>query len=269
MPGQGKPTHRDTQTGAGVSISLIAWPEAPSPFTEADPRFIASMRRLTRETGAAVVAGNPSADWSIDSSGRQTVKQYNSASFISPEGEFIGRYDKIHLVPFGEYVPYSDLFFFAHHLTRNAGNFSRGTLRKVFTAHGHTYGVFICYESIFADEIREFAKNGAEVFVNISDDGWYGDTSAPWQHLNMARMRAIENRRWILRDTNSGVTASIDPYGRVVKSAPRHVFTSLAAQYGFRSDMTFYTRHGDVFAYVCGIIVIGALVFFSTRRRQL
>ena len=87
---------------------------------------------------------------------------------------------------------------------------------------GHRYGVFICYEAVFADEVRQFAQLGAEVLVNISDDGWYGDTSAPWQHLNMARMRAIENRRWLLRDTNNGVTAVIDPYGRVRQSIPRH-----------------------------------------------
>ena len=123
----------------------------------------------------------------------------------------------------------------------------RGTERKVFlldTQNGgsHRYGVFICYEAVFADEVRQFARNGAEVFVNISDDGWYGDTSAPWQHLNMARMRAIENRRWILRDTNTGVTASIDPYGRVRQSIPRHQADALPAEFGFRSDITFYTR---------------------------
>ena len=92
---------------------------------------------------------------------------------------------------------------------------------------------------------------GAEVLVNISDDGWYGDTSAPWQHLNMARMRAIENRRWLLRDTNNGVTAAIDPYGRVRQSIPRHQVDALPAQYGFRDDVTFYTDHGDLFAWLC------------------
>jgi apolipoprotein N-acyltransferase len=160
------------------------------------------------------------------------------------------------------------MFFFAHKLTRQAGNFSRGTERSVFTLNQHRYGIFICYESIFADEIRHFAKNGAEVFVNISDDGWYGDTSAPWQHLNMARMRAIENRRWLLRDTNTGVTTAIDPNGRVLKSAPRGIFTSLAVQYGFRDDLTFYTRYGDVFAYACGIITLGAIFYLVNVRRR-
>ena len=123
-----------------------------------------------------------------------------------------------------------NFFSFAHGLTRNAGKFTHGWKRSVFRLNGHHYGIFICYESIFADEIRQFVVNGAEVLVNISDDGWYGDTSAPWQHLNMARMRAVENRRWLLRDTNTGVTAAIDPYGRVTQSAPRHEFTSLAVR---------------------------------------
>jgi apolipoprotein N-acyltransferase len=98
------------------------------------------------------------------------------------------------------------------------------------------------------------------VFVNISDDGWYGDTSAPWQHLNMTRMRAVENRRWILLDTNNGLTTSIDPYGRVTLSAPRHITTSLIVRYGYSDDLTFYTRHGDIFAILCGIITIVAAV---------
>ncbi len=178
---------------------------------------------------------------------------------MSPAGARVGRYDKIHLVPFGEYVPFSRLLFFARKLTGKVSRFDRGEDRKVFrlgtqSGASHRYGVFICYEAVFADEVRQFAQLGAEVLVNISDDGWYGDTSAPWQHLNMARMRAIENRRWILRDTNNGVTAAIDPYGRVRQSIPRHAEDALPAQYGFRDDTTFYTAHGDVFAWVCAIL---------------
>ncbi|HTU35664.1 MAG TPA: apolipoprotein N-acyltransferase, partial [Candidatus Acidoferrum sp.] len=267
MPDPGKPLQYDFSGGVSgrQPISLIAWPESPSPFTEGDPRFQAAMRELATSTGAGIVAGNPTAAWEIDESGQRVVREYNSASFFSPQGQVVGRYNKIHLVPFGEYVPYRDLFFFARHLTKQVVDFSRGHERNVFAEKGHRYGVFICYESIFADEVREFVKNGAEVFVNISDDGWYGDTSAPWQHLNMARMRAIENHRWLLRDTNSGVTASIDPYGRVVQSSPRHVFTSLPAIYGFYDDLTFYTRYGDVFAWLC-VIVAGAAVVLSLRK---
>ena len=104
--------------------------------------------------------------------------------------------------------------------------------------------------------MRQFVKLGADVLVNVSDDGWYGDTSAPWQHLNMSRMRAIENDRWLLIDTNSGVTAVINPYGQVVQSAPRHVETSLLTRFNYLSRDTFYTRHGDLFAWLCAIIAI-------------
>jgi apolipoprotein N-acyltransferase len=237
---------------------LVAWPEAQSSFLSDDPRTVALMHTLATTAHAPIVAGML---------GHDQGGTYNSAVFTAHDGAILGRYDKIHLVPFGEYVPYRRLFFFAHKLTQQLPDLQRGEARKVFRAGGHSFGIFICYESIFASEIRPFALNGAEVFANISDDGWYGDTSAPWQHLNMARMRAIENHRWILLDTNNGITTSIDPKGRVTFSAPRNVATSLVARYGYESDLTFYTRYGDVFSYACGIIVLGALLFFTFRRR--
>jgi apolipoprotein N-acyltransferase len=124
--------------------------------------------------------------------------------------------------------------------------------------------VVICYESIFPDEVRQFVANGAQVLVNISNDGWYGETGAPFQHMQMARMRAIENHRWLLICTNSGVTASIDPYGRVVKKAERNTRTALTVPYAALTDSTFYSRNGDVFAWFCVVISILA-VFVRTR----
>jgi apolipoprotein N-acyltransferase len=165
----------------------------------------------------------------------------------------------MHLVPFGEYVPFKDLFFFAQNLLHEAGTFDAGENRALFSVNGHRYGTFICYESIFGDEIRQFVRNGADALVNISNDGWYGDTSAPWQHLNMVRMRAIENHRWVLRATNTGVTASVDPYGRVVEAAPRHIRTSIRVGFGYERDITFYTAHGDLFAYLCAFATAAAL----------
>ena len=139
----------------------------------------------------------------------------------------------MHLVPFGEYTPFKRLFFFAGNLLAEVGTFDPGTQRTLFDTGGHRYGVFICYESIFGDEVRQFVEKGADVLVNISNDGWYGDTSAAWQHLNMVRMRAIENHRWVLRATNTGVTAAIDPYGRVTAAAPRHIRTALRVAFGY------------------------------------
>jgi apolipoprotein N-acyltransferase len=179
---------------------------------------------------------------------------YNSALIVDPAGRNMGRYDKIHLVPFGEYVPMRRFLFFASKLVREVGEFARGTERKVFDLGGFKAGVFICYESIFPNEVRQFTANGAQVLINISDDAWYGETGAPFQHLQMARMRAIENHRWILLATNNGVTASIDPFGRLVRQAPRNVQESLIAPFSPVTDMTFYSRYGDLFAWACVVI---------------
>ena len=107
---------------------------------------------------------------------------------------------------------------------------------------------------------------GADVLVNISDDGWYGDTSAAWEHLNMVRMRAIENHRWVLRATNTGVTAAIDPYGRVITSTPRHIRTSLRVRFDYEHDVTFYSEHGDLFAYLCALVTACGLGLGLLRR---
>jgi apolipoprotein N-acyltransferase len=242
--------------------SLIAMPESPAPFRDADGRFQTAMRSMATTDKAPMIVGAVGMN---DNPAGQTFNFYNSAVVVAPDGHFVGRYDKIHLVPFGEYVPFRKVLFFIQQVAASMSDMSTGSERKVFTLNGHRYGIFICYESVFGDEVRQFAINGAEVFVNISDDGWYGDTSAPWQHLNMARMRAAENRRWILRDTNNGVTGSIDPYGTVRQSIPRHAVDALAAQYGFNSELTFYTVHGDWLAELCAILSL-VLVLGSARR---
>jgi apolipoprotein N-acyltransferase len=236
----------------------VVWPESPAPFVEADPRFQQALVALALQTQSPLVVGSLGTEFVAR---EQEWRDYNSALIVGPNGARIGRYDKIHLVPFGEYIPFKRLLFFAHKLTGRVSEFTRGDERKVFRLNGHRYGVFICYESVFAAEVRQFSQLGAEVLVNISDDGWYGDTSAPWQHLNMVRMRAIENRRWILRDTNNGVTAVIDPYGRVRQSIPRHQVDALPAGYGFRDDITFYTAHGDVFGWACAILALGIVAW--------
>jgi apolipoprotein N-acyltransferase len=238
---------------------LIVWPESPAPFEENDPQFRAALSNLARQANAPIIAGTIGTDRTTGNP--RGYNLFNSASFVNPQGEFVGRYDKMHLVPFGEYVPFKSFFFFAKSLLYEAGTFDRGEHRFVFNTGGHTYGTFICYESIFGDEIREFSRLGAEVLVNISNDGWYGDTSAPWQHLNMVRMRAIENHRWIIRATNTGVTASITPYGRVIAAAPRHIRTSIRVGFGYEHDLTFYAAHGDLFAYACALITAIALAF--------
>ncbi len=229
---------------------LILWPESPSPFFLDDARFRQFISGIAQKTNSYVVVGGIGMT--------PDRRPLNSAALVAPDGTWAARYDKIHLVPFGEYVP--GVFFFVHKITKEAGDFARGTERTVFNAGGYKLGVFICYESVFPDEVRLFARNGAQLFANTSNDEWFGPWGAPAQHLNMVRMRAIENQRWALRATDTGITVSIDPYGRVVARAPRHVRTTLEAPFGLESGTTFYTRHGDWFAWGCAIISLLAFV---------
>ena len=254
QPGQADPTQ--------PPVDLIVWPESPAPFFMTDPRFRLAVSDVARRAHATVVVG---------SLGVPTPPQgdelYNSAAIVAPDGTWGARYDKIHLVPFGEYVPFKQLLGFASSLTHEVGDFIPGSARNVLRADDVAVGAFICYESVFPDEIRQFAANGAQVFVNISNDEWFGDTAAPWQHLQQARMRAIEDRRWLLRSTNSGITAVIDPFGRVLDTAPRNQRTYIDVPYSVEPRTTFYTRHGNWFVWLCGIISVVAIVLrFSLWR---
>jgi apolipoprotein N-acyltransferase len=249
---------------------LIVWPESPAPFYSGDPLFRNALSDLASSAHSWVLAGNigvlnaSMSSQNASAPAQNTTEIFNTASLVSPNGNWVAHYDKIHLVPFGEYVPFKQWLWFAGGLTKEVGDFSRGASREPLPAGDEKLGVFICYESIFPDDIRRFANQGAQVFVNISNDGWYGDSGAYAQHLKQARMRAIENDRWLLRDTNTGVTASIDPYGRVVASVPRKVRTPLVAPYALISGTTFYMRHGDWLGYACAIISIGALLISLT-----
>jgi apolipoprotein N-acyltransferase len=261
-------TQRPGYVNGGIVLQptdLLIWPESPSNFEERDPAFIDAISSLARAAHAPVIAGNIGIV--ADPAKKFGYTPYNRASFITADGTLSGHYDKMHLVPFGEYTPYKKIFFFAGSLLGDVGLFEPGTVRTVFSTGGHHYGTFICYESIFGDEIRQFADEGADVLINIANDGWYGDTGAAWQHLNMVRMRAIENHRWVLRATNTGVTAAIDPYGRVTSAAPRHILTALRVGFGYEQDITFYSHYGDLFAYFCAFITVLALLDAIRRRR--
>jgi apolipoprotein N-acyltransferase len=251
------------------------WPESPSPFYTSDPIFRDAVSALARQSGSWVVAGaigeTPAMHSAVNSGGEGSAvfnsnsavvnsPVFNSAALVSPQGEWVGRYDKVHLVPFGEYLPFPKLLAFAGGLTKEVGEFERGTSRAPLDADGTRVGVAICYESVFPDEVRQLPLAGARVLLNISNDGWYGDSGAWKQHLQQTQMRAIENGQWLLAGTNTGVTASIDPYGRIVAATPRKIRTALAAPYALSSGTTFYTRHGDWFAYLCAIISAGAVL---------
>ena len=249
---------RSAKERQGQPYDLIVWPESPSPFFTNDTRFRDPVSDLARQSGSWVVAGAIGIA-PPEENGRRRSQIFNSAELISPQGEWTARYDKVHLVPFGEYLPFPQVFGFAGGLTKEVGEFQHGISRAPLDAGTERLGTFICYESIFPDDIRRFARDGAQVLVNISNDGWYGDSGAWKQHLQQTRMRAIENNRWLLSATNTGLTAAIDPLGRVVASLPRQQREALVAPYSLISGTTFYTRHGDWFACLCAIISLGAL----------
>ena len=178
----------------GTQIRLVIWPESPAPFFTNDAKFRNQISDVARTTKSWIVIGSIGSDATTPNS---EGPLYNSAALVSPSGDWTARYDKVHLVPFGEYLPFPSLFSFAGGLTKEVGQFGHGPSRRPLDAGGEKLGVFICYESVFPGEVRQFADEGAQVFVNISNDGWYGDSGAYAQHLNQTRMRAIENMRWL------------------------------------------------------------------------
>ncbi len=242
--------------GDGTPPRLMVWPEVPAPLSfDEDREFREQATRLARAARSSflfgVIASAPDGG------------PLNSAMLLGPSGEYLGRYDKINLVPFGEYVP--PFFGFVNAITREAGDFRPGKELKVFRADGRRIGAFICYEAVFPHFVRRFAAGGAEVLVNVSNDGWFGRSAARMQHLNIARMRAVENRRWLLRATNDGVTAAIDPAGRVMQRLAPYERDALDALFSFEAEKTLYTRLGDWFALVCAA---GGVVALAAARRR-
>ena len=231
---------------------LIVWPEVPAPFSLQDPAFAARAVGIAREAGTDFLVGV--VDWKQDAQKNWVAS--NSAVLLDPRGRRIYTYDKIHLVPFGEYVPLRPWLTFAGRLTADISDFTPGTVYRVGEIPGGKFGTFICYEAIFPGEVRRFAAAGAQLLITVSNDGWFGRSSAPVQHLMMARVRAVESRRWLLRDTNNGFTASVDPYGRVVAEMPTDIRGELDAPYDFKSNLSLYVRLGDWFAWLCVIATL-------------
>jgi len=233
---------------------LILWPEVPGPlYYYEDPKLREEAARLARDTHAYFLFGTVG----------QTPQgaPLNSAVLLRSDGDFEDRYDKINLVPFGEYIP--PFFGFVNRITREAGDFVPGNRLVVFPLDGHSLGAFICYESVFPHEVRAFVKQGANVLVNISNDGYFGKSSAREQHLEIARMRAVENRRWLLRATNDGITAVIDPAGRIAHRWPLYQELAARMDFAYESGTTFYTEQGDWFAWGC--LAAGAIALIRSQ----
>jgi apolipoprotein N-acyltransferase len=233
------------------TYQMIIWPESPGPlYFYRDPTFRREAMQVAEVAHADFLFGTVA----------ETPENapLNSAVLLAPDGSLVDRYDKINLVPFGEYVP--SVFGFVNRVTQEAGDFVPGNRIVVFPLDSHKLGVFICYESVFPDEVRQFVKGGANLLVNISNDGYFGHSSAREQHLEIARMRAVENSRWLIRSTNDGITAVIDPAGHIDERFPLYQEVVAPVHYAFREGLTFYSQHGDWFAWGCLIVAMIALV---------
>jgi apolipoprotein N-acyltransferase len=250
---------RAKKNGAG---DLIVWPEAAMPFYFQDGGPLAkSVAKLPLETGASLLFGSPA--YLRDPGG---LRYLNSAFLLAPTAQLLGRSDKIHLVPFGEYVPLGNFLPFVNKLVAGIGDYSPGEINPL-PIKGHQLGVLVCYEIIFPELAREYVLQGSDLLVNITNDAWFGKSSAPWQHLAMARFRAIENRVWVARAANTGISAFISPSGRIVAQTNLFETGSLVGEVGLGAQPGLYSHMGDMLP--GAFIVISLLWLIQTRRRFL
>jgi len=245
---------------------LIIWPETATPFFFQDAKeYQPFILDIPKKTNAFLLFGTPS--YKVH---KGKVSHYNSAYLFSPTGEWVGKYDKIHLVPFGEYIPMQDLLFFIGSLGEGIGDFKSGNVIFNFSLPQGKFGVLICFEIIFPDLARHFVKRGANFLVTITNDAWFGRTSAPYQHFSIAAFRAVENRVFVARAANTGMTGFIDPKGKIVKQGKIFTEEAMNATIRLSNRKTFYTLYGDVFAWACTAFSLLLLVnaFFQKPKKH-
>ena len=255
-----------TREARAAHPRLVVWPETAAPyFLSREPAVAAEISSLAASIGAPIVVGAMEAE-----PGPASVTYFNSAFLVTASDGIAGRYDKMHLVPFGEYVPLKRLLFFVEAIAAEIGDFTPGARPLVFDS-GVRFGVVICYEGIFPELFREFVKGGAEFMVNITNDAWFGRTSGPIQHLTMLPFRAVENDVAVVRAANTGVSAIIEPSGKIRERLGLFERGEVIGRIPLRKDATFYTRYGDAFALAClgtGGAVLAWVGWDRGRRRE-
>ncbi|MEN8806943.1 MAG: apolipoprotein N-acyltransferase [Desulfobacterales bacterium] len=244
---------------------LVVWPETALPFHfRYDVPLTEKVQEGVRRLGAYFLVGSPSFE-----RGHRRVDYYNSAYLIDPQGNVLGKYDKAHLVPFGEYVPLKRWLPFLGKLVEQVGDFSRGDIGDTIEWTYGKLGVLICYEGIFPDISQTMVRNGANLLVNITNDAWYGRSSAPYQHFSMTVFRAIENRRALIRSANTGISGFVDPVGRILGKTALFSDAVEVRQVPLISTVSLYSRLGDAFAVAClavaGILLCGVVVTHFRR----
>lgn len=243
-------------------LMLIVWPETATPFffqemTDMHKKVL----DVAKESKSWLLFGSPS--YSREEKG---ISFFNSAFLLSPDGQICDKYDKIHLVPYGEYVPLRKLFPFISKIAVGVGDFGEGKGFYPLSIFNHKLGVLICYEGIFPEYGRSYKNAGADLLVNITNDAWFGMTSAPYQHLSMTTFRAVESRLYVVRAANTGISAVIDPTGKITTRTNLFKKISLHETIQFMNDKTFYMLYGDIFVYLC-LLTIFFYILISIRRK--
>lgn len=256
-------TYKDLSLSKAIAGSdLIIWPETATPFYFQDKEDMHQIVvDVAKNSKSWLLFGSPS--YIMD---RDGLSFLNSAFLLSPNGKICGRYDKVHLVPYGEYVPLRKLFPFISKLVAGVGDFASGKGFYPLSMNSHKLGVLICYEGIFPEAARSCKNAGADLLVNITNDAWFGGTSAPYQHLSMTAFRAIENRVYVIRAANTGISAVIDPTGKITNSTKLFEKTSLRETAKFTHEKTFYMLYGDIFVYIC-MLSLCVCILIAIRRK--
>lgn len=247
-----------TLKAAQSNPDLIVWPETATPFFyNQHPPGTEFVQDLARQTATPILFGSPFT---------QNAIHYNSAYLVSETGDTQNRYDKIHLVPFGEFVPFRKILFFIEKMVVMIGDFGRGKVATLFDVAGYKAGVSICYEMIFPDLMRQAVKNGAHFLVNITNDAWFGKSAASYQHMSMGALRAVENRVPIVRAANTGISGTITANGVLQDETELFVEAAKITQITPRQGrLTFYSAYGDVFSWLC-LLATGLLAVASRRK---
>ncbi len=256
-----------TMTKENASPILI-WPETAIPlYLHEDGRIPIIIESMTQDEGVFLLTGAPYIEESSASGSSEAQRHYNSAVLISDNGKIIDRYDKQHLVPFGEYIPFRSILPSVAPVVESMGDFNAGSKRGPLSCQNVKLGILICFESIFPDLSRNWAAEGANLLVNITNDAWFGRSSAPWQHLSMAVFRAVETRKSMARAANTGVSGFVDPLGRLLSVSSLFESDYLMAKIPLLGSSTTFVRYGHYFPSMCLIVTLLTIVSGIRRKR--
>ncbi len=249
-----------TRDAVRRGAEYVIWPESSTPFTFGhDAAGEVALRNLAREVGVPILFGS---DQIV---ANPELRMYNAAFLLGPDGETQAVYRKIHLVPFGEFFPLQDWLTFAAPLVRRFLPFTPGDSVVMLPVNGHPTSTAICYEVVFPSLMRDAVLQGSQLLTTVTNDGWYGTSSAPYQHFEMASMRAIEQGRYLARSANTGISGIVDPYGRIVQASAIFEQVGLVAEARLLTSRTVYSQIGDVVAYAAMALTVLGLVVVRRR----